>query len=251
MLQNCETAALGAVFACIGVIEPAELESDIRINVFLRHAAANHNRIFQQEHVLRSYRGGAIDYPQARRELQGIEHVGDRAGAIWLLRRARELREGEGDPLVGRIRYAAIWTPLMAERLFGVMGHRELYKAGALAAAYTGVALAGLAVLAWRVRRENVHVQIATAVALGYTLVLMQLVNYPIYRASGLEVEAVQGRYLFPVVAPLIGATVIAAASALPARARLPIGVAAALLFVLGDFPYLVWRAEPAWWGAP
>ena len=68
---------------------------------------------------------------------------------------------------------------------------------------------------------------------------------------TGLEVEAVQGRYLFPVIAPLIGATVIAAASLLPARARLPVGAAIGLLFVLGDFPYLLRHAEPAWWGAP
>lgn len=234
----------GRNVAKFGVLEPAA-------NQVLPLAAANRNRIFRQEHVLRSYRAGAIDEQQAARELQQIEHPGDRAGAMWMLRRARELRDGRGEPLVGRVRYAGIWLPLMAERLFGVMGHRELYKSGPLAAAYAIVAVAALGALAWRVRRPGLHLRIAAAVAAGYALVLMQLVNYPIYRTSGLEVEAVQGRYLFPVLAPLLAAAIIAMRDALPARARWPVGCAVALLFVLGDFPYLLWQAEPAWWGEP
>jgi hypothetical protein len=246
------TVALGALagalyggnLAKFGVLEPAA-------NQLLPLEAAQRNRIFRQEHVLRSYRAGAIDLQQAAHELQQIEHPGDRAGALWLLRRARELREGSGEPLVGRLRYATLWLPLMAERLFGVMGHRELYKSGVPSAAYSAVALGGLAALAWRVRRPGLHLRIAAGIGLGYTLILMQLVNYPIYRISGLAVEAVQGRYLFPVLAPLLAAAIIASRSVLPARARLPVGVAVGLLFVLGDFPYLLWRAGPAWWGAP
>jgi hypothetical protein len=230
-----------------GVLEPAA-------NQVLPLEEANRNRIFRQEHVLRSFRAGAIDERQATRELQQIEHVGDRAGAMWMLRRARELRDGTGEPLVGRARYAGLWLPLMAERLFGVMGHRELYKSGALAAAYAVVAIAALAALTWRVLRPGTalahptHLRVAAGVALGYALILMQLVNYPIYRASGLAVEAVQGRYLFPVLAPLLGAAIIASRNALPQRARWPVGLAVAVLFVLGDFPYLLWQAEPAWW---
>ena len=40
-------------------------------------------------------------------------------------------------------------------------------------------------------------------------------------------------------------------AGALPPRARWAVGIAVAALFVLGDFPYLLLRAEPAWWGQP
>ena len=227
-----------------GVLEPAA-------NQVVALEEANRNRIFRQEHVLRSYRAGAIDFRQATSELATIEHPGDRAGAMWMLRRARELRRGEGEPLVGRIRYVTLWTPLMAERLFGVMGHRELYKSGMLAAAYGLVALAALATLAWRLRSSSVHVRIAAGVAAGYALILMQAVNYPIYRTTGLSVEAVQGRYLFPILAPLLGASIIAVAGALPPRARWAVGIAVAALFVLGDFPYLLLRAEPAWWGQP
>ncbi|MEE2665830.1 MAG: DUF2142 domain-containing protein [Myxococcota bacterium] len=237
-------ALYGRNLAKFGVLEPAA-------NQVLPLEAARRNRIFLQEHVLRSYRAGAIDQQQAASELQRIEHPADRAGAMWLLRRARELREGTGEPLVGRVRYATLWLPLMAERLFGVMGHRALYKSGLLAAAYSAVALGALAALAWRVRRPGVHLRIAAGVALGYALILMQLVNLPIYRASGLEVEAVQGRYLFPVLAPLLSAAIIASRALLPARARVPVAIAVALLFVLGDFPYLLWQAGPEWWGEP
>lgn len=227
-----------------GALEPAA-------NQVLPIEEANRNRIFRQEHVLRSYRAGAIDERQAVHELRQIDHLGDRAGALWMLRRARELRAGQGEPLMGRIRYTGVWLSLMAERLFGVMGHRELYKSGALAAGYALIAIGGLGTLAVQARSRSVHVRIAAGVALGYTLILMQLVNYPIYLVTGVEVEAVQGRYLFPVLAPLLGSAVIATAGALPRSARLPLGLAIGLFFVLGDFPYLLLQAEPAWWGTP
>ena len=224
-----------------GALEPAAHQ-------VLPLEAANRNRIFRQEHVLRSYRAGAIDERQAARELQQIDHRGDRAGALWMLRRATELRAGQGEPLMGRVRYAGSWLALMAERLFGVMGHRELYKSGALALAYAAIASAALATLALQLGSLGVHVRVAAGVALGYALILMQLVNYPIYLATGLEVEAVQGRYLFPVLAPLLGSAIIAARGALPRPARLPLGVAVAIFFVAGDFPYFIAQAEPAWW---
>jgi len=243
-LATLATTLYGGNWIRFGVLEPAA-------NQVLPLEAANRNRIFRQEHVLRSYRAGAIDERQAVHELRQIDHLGDRAGALWMLRRARELRAGEGEPLMGRIQYAGVWLSLMAERLFGVMGHRELYKSGALAAGYAVIALGGLGALAVRARSLSVHVRIAAAVAGGYALILMQLVNYPIYSVTGLTVEAVQGRYLFPVLAPLMGAAIIAGAGSLPRPARLPLGIAIGIFFVLGDFPYLWLQAESAWWGTP
>ena len=237
-------ALYGGNLVRYGVLEPAA-------NQVLPLEAALENRIFRQEHVLRSFRAGAIDFRQAAHEIEAIEHAGDRAGAMWMLRRALELRRGEGEPLVGRLRYAATWTALMAERVFGVMGHRALYKEGGLAATYGAVALAAFAALAARFRHLSIHLQIGALVALAYALVLMQLVNYPVYRATGLAVEAVQGRYLFPVLAPLLAALVAGARDALPVRARTPVAVAVAALFVLGDFPYFLLRAGPEWFGSP
>lgn len=248
LLLGCLLSALlaGALYGenwvRFGVLEPAAHQ-------VLPIEAARQNRIFRQEHVLRSYRAGAIDERQAAMELQEIEHLGDRAGALWMLRRAREMRSGDGAPPMGRVAYSAVWTALMAERLFGVMGHRELYKSGGWAIAYGLVAGLSLAVLGVRLRTANQHVRIATCVALGYAVILMQLVNYPIYLASGLAVEAVQGRYLFPVLAPLLASAVLVSAASLPRPLRLPLGVAVAILFLAGDFPYFMTHAEPAWWG--
>jgi len=248
LLAACLLSALlagalyGGNWARFGVLEPAAHQ-------VLPIEAARQNRIFQQEHVLRSYRAGAIDERQAVMELQEIDHLGDRAGALWMLRRASAMRRGEGPAPVGRLAYSAVWTPLMAERLFGVMGHRELYKSGGWAFAYALLAGLSLTVLALRLRTANQHVRIGTCVAIGYAAILMQLVNYPIYLTTGLEVEAVQGRYLFPVLAPLLASAVLVNAASLPRPLRLPVGLAVAVFFVAGDFPYLMSQAEPAWWG--
>ncbi|MEE3332600.1 MAG: hypothetical protein VX246_17160 [Myxococcota bacterium] len=234
----------GRNLAKFGLLEPAP-------NQVLELEAANQNRIFRQEHVLRSFRAGAIDYRQAVAEIDGIEHEGDRAGAMWMLRRARELRDGTGEPLMGRVAYAGVWTPLIAERLFGVMGHRALYKSAPLATAYGLCAAFGLLALAWRVRQPGVHLRTAAGIGAAYALILMQAVNYPMYVASGIEVEAIQARYLFPVFAPLLAACIVAAREVLPERARLPLGIAVGALFVFGDFPYFITNASAEWFGVP
>ena len=95
------------------------------------------------------------------------------------------------------------------------------------------------------------HLRTALWVSAGYALVLMQLVNYPIYRATGLVQEAVQGRYLFPVIVPLVGALCASGLALLPERARLPVAVAVAAAFVALDFPYLLANADAAWFDPP
>jgi len=243
-LASLAVALYGGNLLRFGVLEPAA-------NQVLPLEAALRNRIFRQEHVLRSFRAGAIDFRQAAREIESIEHAGDRAGAMWMLRRALELRRGEGAPLVGRVRYAGIWLSHMGERLFGVMGHRELYKSGPLALAYLGVAIFAFAALATSFRRVTRLVKIGAVISIVYAIFLMQVVNYPIYRTTGLEVEAIQGRYLFPVLVPLIVSLIEGARARLPASARCPVGVAVAALFVLGDFPYFLLRAPAEWYGSP
>ena len=94
------------------------------------------------------------------------------------------------------------------------------------------------------------HRRIALAVASAYAATLLFAVNYPMYTASGLLVEGVQGRYLFPVLPALLAATVVAVRNALPERARLPVGIATGLAFVLGDYPWFLIHAEDVWFAA-
>lgn len=91
----------------------------------------------------------------------------------------------------------------------------------------------------------------AAGIGAAYALILMQAVNYPMYVASGIEVEAIQARYLFPVFAPLLAACIVAAREVLPERARLPLGIAVGALFVFGDFPYFITNASAEWFGVP
>ena len=245
LLGGGAIALYGANLLRYGVLEPAA-------NQVLPLEAARRNRIFEQEYVLRSYRAGAIDYREARREIRSIEPASDRAGALWLLERARARREAGPDaaPLRSRLAYAPLWLRLMGERIFGVMGHRALYKQGALAAAYGVFALLALAALVPGLRgrgRDVVHRRIAVGVAFAYALILMQGVNYPIYWASGLEVEAVQGRYLLPVLPPLLASALVSLLRHVPARTRTAVAVVLALFFIAGDFPYFLAHADVAW----
>ena len=56
-------------------------------------------------------------------------------------------------------------------------------------------------------RRGEGLVLYAAGIAVFYAVVLMQLVHYPIYEDWGLPWLSAQGRYLFPVLIPIYGAS--------------------------------------------
>ena len=61
---------------------------------------------------------------------------------------------------------------------------------------------------------------------------------------SGEVEHAVQGRYLFPVLIPIVGLGLKYLIETLPARSRLPAGMAIGVYFILGDFPFFLSHAD-------
>ena len=62
---------------------------------------------------------------------------------------------------------------------------------------------------------------------------------------------AVQGRYAFPVLLPWLALLSRYGLALVPDRLAWPVVGALSALFVLGDGPWLWWRAPAAWWSGP
>jgi hypothetical protein len=83
---------------------------------------------------------------------------------------------------------------------------------------------------------------------LFYTTILMQVVNYGNYRGTGFSGLALTGRYVFPVLVPLYLLTAHALLSKMPRWWQLTAGLAIAVLFISGEFPWFLRMAGHEWY---
>lgn len=207
------------------------------------------NRVFARNWIFRQYQEGGLDYVQARARAAAIGHAGDRRHTLWLLGREQQRQGGlDPQPRLGPLRYGLAWGDLMLRRTLGYTGHRRAMKSDAQLLPY--VALLGLAlgVYALRaVRGRGPWLDWAGGVGVAYALVLLWLVNYPAYQRFGELDVGVQGRYLFPVMAPLWSLAACHLVHALPRRLRALLLVGVALWFAWGDLPWLLLNAPAAW----
>jgi hypothetical protein len=76
----------------------------------------------------------------------------------------------------------------------------------------------------------------------------MYFINYQSYLSSGLPDDAVHGRYVFPVIGPAYLLSSLYLLRLCRGRcARLGIFAAAAIIFIVSDFPQFLYRVTPEW----
>jgi hypothetical protein len=194
--------------------------------------------------ILARYRRGEIDYDTARMQASAIRLEVARRDTFDQLRADERKRiRGEVFEPYSRTAYALPWSWMMAQRTFGLLGHTVLFRGRAALSVYCGIVVLAMGVFAARLLTRRVPEDLelyAIAIVGGYTLVLMQLVNYPAHLSSQTMVMSLQGRYLFPVLIPFYG-LVARYALGYWARPVQAVGfVAAAVWFVYGDLPFLL-----------
>ncbi len=218
----------------------------------LGEEAALSNRIFARDWIVERFRDGEISYAEAVALTGRIEHEGDRRAARTLLAAARH-PEAVAAGIQDRVRYANVWGHLMVSYAVGYHGHRRLVKRGPDLYPYFAVLFVAGFFFVRKGRRGDGHglLMPAAVVVFGYAAVLMWGVNYPEYQRTGELWLGLQGRYLFPVWAPLCTGVAYYLLAYLPAGLRGPVAAAAAAWFLYGDLPYFLLHAEPAWYLAP
>ena len=207
------------------------------------------NRIFARNWIFRQYQEGRLDFAQARERAVGIQHIGDRRHTLWLLEREQQRQRGlDPQQRIAPFGYALVWGDLMLRRTLGYTGHQRAMKSDAQLLPYVAFLGLALGVYAFRaLRGRGPWLDWAGGLGVAYALVLLCFVNYPAYQRFGEIDVGVQGRYLFPVMAPLWSLAACHLAHALPRRWRAPLLAGVALWFVWGDLPWLLLNAPATW----
>jgi hypothetical protein len=211
--------------------------------------SAMENRIAARNMIFTSFKEGDLNYEQAMGMVAEIEHEGDRAGTVYLLRNYVE-RRYYGDELMGPLEYISPWVKRMSATIFGVMGHISMFNQGATIIPITVMLVLAGAGMLLRWRYEDV-VGIPMLLALicgGYMLIIMYVLNYKIYLYFESFGVALQGRYLFPVTGPFyVLFTYYLMRLFSNERARLGLAVVAAFIFIASDFPFFLRHATREW----
>jgi len=208
-------------------------------------------RLFARNYAVSQYRAGNLSLLDAQRLALQIRDPGDRDFALKMLSTAqREKSTGQKTARLGRRRYAGEWVQFMAARLYGVAAHLSLYKSDIWL--YPVYALFALGMLMYIVRLGADSLALAGVggfflTAVSYALILMQVVNYKSYIASGFVGLALSGRYLFPVLAPLYAWLSYSLLHNLPRWWQWLMGVAVAGFFLYAEFPWFLSNAGPEW----
>jgi hypothetical protein len=209
-------------------------------------------RIYARNQILRNFRKGRLSFREAIEAARRINHPGDRASTIYLLRQQERDRLRPKSLLDPFSYFFSFWTQQMLATSFGILGHLSLFKRARDLLPYNIILLA--AFLLWvrnfRLDEASKPWNYLAAVFGLYLLVVAGYFNYRHYLETNILVMGVQGRYIFPVLAPAY----LLAAHHLLSPWRKPLQVALVLLvglvFVSGDFPYFYRKATGQWFAS-
>ncbi len=207
------------------------------------------NRLFTRDYVVRQFKAMKLTMLDAQRLALSIRDPGDRATAWNQLAEAEKRKKQAPEKLMGRWQYAVEWVQVIVARTYSVAAHQSIFKYEKDFYPYYAVFV--LAALMWFCRfRDLLRPGIGGVgfIVLFYTMILMQGVNYPIYRSSGFSGLALTGRYMFPVLVPLYLLTAHALLSQMPRWWQITVGLAVGIFFVGGEFPWFLRQAGPEWY---
>ncbi len=211
--------------------------------------------IWARDRIVDRYLSGDLDFKEAMAQAETITMDSASRDTMKLLKFAENKRrqQVEFSP-VPRFFYPFSWLYIIAGRIFGILAHENLIKERwALFPYFLVFFLAsGRFLERWRLWRQEPYEPFMALIVAFYVVVLMQLVNYPSYIQSQEIIVAIQGRYLFLILVPLLGLAAHYYLVGWPKAVRYVLFAAAAVVFVWGDFPYFLTHADvPKFFGNP
>jgi hypothetical protein len=217
----------------------------------LSSSAAMKNRLEARGTIFNDYKGGKISYMEALQLAGTIEHPGDKSDTFYLLMNYEGMK-GHPERWMGPLAYSRYWYNTVLATVLGFKGHLIMVKPTRLLLPFTvllSLSCLGLA-LRWRPRLDGWLPALLGFVALTYSAYLMIEVNYDSYLNYGTPGLTLQGRYLLPIIGPvyLLCCHFLVRLFRRESLA-LALVLAAALLFIWGDFPWFLTHANAQWFG--
>jgi len=206
---------------------------------------AMENRIFARDFITREFREGRLSYRDALLMTEEIEHYGDRSDAQLLLKGARL----PDSTLIGPVAYIGAWNRRVLHSSVSYWGHHQALKShGQMLPYFVIFALAGIIFIRkWQPEEAGGQTGWAALIVFGYAMVLMWLVNYPSYLKTHFVETSLQGRYMFPVIAPLYGLLAHYLLAYWPRRIQIVLALVVAGVYIYGDFPFLLSHTDWRW----
>lgn len=208
-------------------------------------------RIFARGYIVGQFKSNRLGLMDAGRMVNTyIRHNGDRADALNLLNMAAAEKKQQNQYRVDRFRYAFPWAELNMSRAFGVAGHMAMLKTGTSLIPYMLIFILGAALMFRHFKPNDMNGYATTllVIFLGYTLIIMQLVNYKTYHSSGALNLALSGRYLFPVIYTGYALLANYLTSFRSRRANMIVAAIVAAVFIAGEFPWFLSQVTPRWY---
>lgn len=106
--------------------------------------------------------------------------------------------------LLDPFHYFYQWSESMYLGIFGIFGHQSLIKPLEYMVPYKLIGIFAIGVFIRYFRKSERSIILLTLILVFYTLVLTYFNNYASYKQTGFILASVQGRYIFPVLAPLL-----------------------------------------------
>lgn len=144
--------------------------------------------------------------------------------------------------------YLSDWGNWMIINTFGIFGHEKLYKSAYIMVLYDIVLKVSIVGLIRTLKHKNTSIFILVGISMFYLLFLAFYQNYRTYLNTGEIQVALQGRYAFPVLAPLV---VLMSKSLLDMSKnnyyKFVIFIFVAVVFIFGDYIHFK-RNIPSTW---
>jgi len=205
-------------------------------------------RILARDHIISQYKTGNWTYQRAIAAARMIRHPSDQRTALYVLKKLEENKEGN-EQVMNPLEYSLHWSNTILSNFIGICAHRSMRKSAKEFTVYKWFFLFSFLIIVcyWRPASAGYIINQGLFVVVSYSIFLMFFHNYKIYLWSMSPDQGLQGRYVFPVLAFLLGIMVYYLSNYLKKWFVCLLFLPVSIFFIWGDFPYFQTHADVAW----
>jgi hypothetical protein len=210
------------------------------ITQVLTEDQALQNRLYARDRILGLYKGNKITRDEAIHMTDSIKNNTDRLSTLKLLdiADAGKIKKGK---VLNRLQYSWAWMRIALKGIVGIVGHVQMLKKDSFFHIYSIIFMAGiLSFIIFFKNNSNIFLKDSAIICLFYCIILIQFYNYPRYLYYSSIWYTLQGRYFFPVIIPCYAIISYYLTDNFKNWMAIPILICISLLFIYGDFPYLL-----------